>query len=104
MVPSAKRRLADFWDRSRDYYAQAAAANGQHTVHFVTTDVLGNAGTKDVTYVLDNTGPVITCPGATITARTMHATSFQADRGMAISSSIDVLNRRRNLPHSGHML
>jgi SAM-dependent methyltransferase len=24
---SAKRRLADFWDKSRDYYAQAAAAN-----------------------------------------------------------------------------
>jgi SAM-dependent methyltransferase len=26
-TPSAKRRLADFWDRSRDYYVQAAAAN-----------------------------------------------------------------------------
>ncbi len=25
--PSAKQRLAEFWDRSRDYYAQAAAAN-----------------------------------------------------------------------------
>ena len=24
---SAKRRLSDFWDKSRDYYAQAAAAN-----------------------------------------------------------------------------
>ncbi len=24
---SSKRRLADFWDKSRDYYAQAAAAN-----------------------------------------------------------------------------
>jgi SAM-dependent methyltransferase len=26
-VPTAKRRLAEFWDRSRDYYLQAAAAN-----------------------------------------------------------------------------
>jgi ubiquinone/menaquinone biosynthesis C-methylase UbiE len=25
--PSAKRRLAEFWNASRDYYAQAAAAN-----------------------------------------------------------------------------